>query len=208
MGKRRKSHSDQRADLRGGGFLGLPGVVHRSGAYRSLPTYERAVLTEIIGAFNGYNNGEIVVSQRQISEALGNQNFGKIGKAIAVLIERGLIGIATESVWKQRLARQYRLTFISTGHPPFIKSATNEYLHWKKNDAETASAGKAQSAETASASPNTAAETVSAEDAENPQKCVNGQNVPAETASSLIVLPYQGASKVRPIIPLNARRPV
>ena len=134
---RSKKHSDNRADLRGAGFIGLPVVVHASAAYRSLGVFERAVLTEILAAFNGYNNGSIVVSQRQIADALGNGNFRKIGRAIAVLIERGLLDIATHSVWKQRLAREYRLTFITSESPPYTRPASNEYLAWRKTTLTT-----------------------------------------------------------------------
>ena len=151
MSRRRKQPSDHRADLRGAGFIGLPVAVHRSAAYRSLPTFERAVLTEIIAAFNGYNNGEIAVSHRQIADALGNSNYRKISQSIATLIERGLLDISTEAVWKQRLAREYRLTFITSKKPPHTQPASNEYLHWRQNDADDVSARKVQSADDVSA---------------------------------------------------------
>ena len=61
---RRKSKSDQRADTRGGGFTGLPHVVHDSDAYRHLDLWARAVLAQVIRRFNGYNNGKIAISQR------------------------------------------------------------------------------------------------------------------------------------------------
>jgi hypothetical protein len=203
---RKKHSSDQRADTRGGGFIGLPGVVHRSEAYRSLPAFERAVLIEIIAVFNGYNNGELVISQRQLSERLENTNYRKIGRAIAVLIERGLLDISTEGVWKQRLARQYRLTFITSGRPPFTKPASNEYLNWKKNDADDVSAGKGRSADASSAEPENLADASSAENHENPQKRVVTLNRPADAVSSLIGKPYEGTSNEPAVLTLNSRR--
>lgn len=141
MARKKRHQPDQRADLKGKGFIGLPRVVKESGAYRSLNPFERAVLTEILSVFNGYNNGKLVISHRQIANALGNSNFGKISRSIATLIERGLLDIETESVWKERMAREYRLTFIGTGVAPHYRPATNEYLQWK-NDADGVSAEK------------------------------------------------------------------
>lgn len=115
--------------------------MHQSEAYQSLTPFERAILIELLARFNGYNNGSIVVSYRQFAAALGNSNYRKIGRAIAVLMQRGLIDISTESIWKERKSREYRLTFISTGRPPNSRAATNDYRDWRKNDADGVSAG-------------------------------------------------------------------
>lgn len=151
MGKNKRQQADNRADLRGGGFIGLPRAVFKSEAYCSLSLFERAVFMEILAAFNGYNNGKIVISQRQIAISINNSNFRKIGRSIAVLIERGLLCIETDSLFKKRHAREYRLTFISSGQAPYIRSATNEYLTWQpKNDVDDASAQNTKSADTVS----------------------------------------------------------
>lgn len=192
MGGRKKHQADQRADLRGSGFIGLPIVVHKSDAYRSLTPFERAVLTEILAAFNGYNNGEIAVSHRQIADALGNSNFRKISRAIVVLIERGLLDIATDAVWKQRLAREYRLTFITSRKPPFTQPASNDYLLWGRNGADTVSAERRQSADGASANSILAVDSPSARPVQKPQKCGARSKISADDASALIVKPYQG----------------
>jgi hypothetical protein len=195
MGRRQKHHADQRADLRGAGFIGLPVVVHKSEAYRSLSTFDRAVMTEILAAFNGYNNGRIAVSHRQIADALGNTNFRKISRSIATLIERGLLDISTEAVWKQRLAREYRLTFITSKAPPHTEAASNEYLRWRKNDADDVSAGTGRSAATVSATANLSADDVAAVIPEKRQKCVGDLELPADDVSALIVKPYGGRRK-------------
>lgn len=189
---RNRHQSDQRADLKGSGFVGLPNVVHRSAAYKVLPLFERAVLFEIIATFNGYNNGEIVISQRQISEAIGNTNYRKIGKAIARLMEVGLVEVSAEGVWKQRQARQYRLTFISTGHPPNPRPATNEYLQYEKTGADASSAGAAISADASSARRENAADASSARPSEKWRKSVERLSRSADASSSLISKPYQG----------------
>jgi len=166
MSRKKRIRSDHRADLRGGRFIGLPSVVKDSDAYGSLSLFERAVLIEILAAFNGYNNGRIVISQRQIADNLKNSNFRKIGKSIAVLCERGLLDVATDSVWKDRRAREYRLTFISSGVPPFVRPASNEYLSWK-NDADAVSTSGGRTADSASTVALIAADGSSAQNATN-----------------------------------------
>ena len=163
MGRRKKYSADHRADTRGDGLIGLPKIVHKSEAYRSLDLYGRAVLLAILSRFNGYNNGQIGCSYRELGEDLGNQNYSRIARAIADTIERGLLDIAAESIWKERHSRQYRLTFISSGSSPFIKPATNEYRDWpRKNGVDHVSADATPSAEGGSTGPKMSAEAMSA----------------------------------------------
>jgi hypothetical protein len=128
---RRGAKSDHRADTRGGRFVGLPHVVVESEAYRHLSPIERAVLVEILARFTGYNNGEIAISYRELAHRLNRKNEAPFGPAVAKLIVHGLIDIATEARWKDRRAREYRLTFISTtdGAGRHV-AATNEYRSW------------------------------------------------------------------------------
>lgn len=178
MGRKKRQQADHRADLRGGRFIGLPEVVHKSEAFRSLSVFERSVFFEILATFNGYNNGRIVISQRQIAEALGNSNYRKISRAIAVLMERGLISISEESIWQERRAREYRLTFISTGIPPHSRPATNEYQHWsKKKAADGVAAEPGESAAALSAAAHEAADDASASVTRKAQNCVNQVNL-------------------------------
>jgi hypothetical protein len=92
------------------------------------------VLLEIVAAMNGFNNGKVAISFTQISDRLGNTNRGAIARAIAELMDRGLLDVGMESSWARQRAREYRITFVSTpGH-----AATNDYLLWKKSDGEGA----------------------------------------------------------------------
>ncbi|MES2119034.1 MAG: hypothetical protein V4513_00475 [Pseudomonadota bacterium] len=87
---------------------------------------------------NGYNNGEIGRSQRQLADALATTNFRAIGRGIAELMEHGFIDVTAEGQWKARQAREYRLTFVSTK----TAGATNDYRAWvkpEKSCADTAS---------------------------------------------------------------------
>ncbi|MHA3840489.1 hypothetical protein ACX0GZ_04630 [Sphingomonas aestuarii] len=193
MAKKAKQRADHRADNRGGAWAGIPHCVIDSLAYRHLSLWGRAVLVEVVREMNGYNNGEIGISQRQIAERLRTTNFRSIGKAVAELMSHGLIDITAEGQWKQRMARQYRLTFVNTGGPGTYRPATNEYRDWKPapfSGDDTVSARNVNSADTGSAERPDAADTGSAEANGKPPK------VPihaADAVSSLISKPYQGA---------------
>jgi hypothetical protein len=126
--------ADQRADMRGSGFVGLPRVVYESAAYQSLPPPAKVILWELLARFNGYNNGDIHLDTRAGTRALFLKYQSATGHAFATLMQRGLLDLAHECVWQERHARRWRLTFISTGTPPNARAATNEYLRWTEAD--------------------------------------------------------------------------
>lgn len=123
---RRRVQADCKADTRGGRWAGIPVCVIQSSAYRDCSVHARAILVELVARMMGYNNGKIAVSQRQLVEALGCAPR-KVVRGIAELMEHGLLDVQIEGKWKERMAREYRLTFVSTKG----RSATNEYIHWK-----------------------------------------------------------------------------
>lgn len=192
MGKPKKLKADNRADTRGGGWVGIPHVVADSLAYRHLGLWGRAVLFEIARAFNGYNNGKIGLSQRQLAERLNTTNFRAIGKAIAELMQHGLIDVTTEGQWKQRMAREYRLTFVTTGDAFHLRAATNDYRDWtpQKSSDDGVSARKPVPADNVSARQLNPADNVSAKIAAHQRKTANSQNGAADNVSSLIGKPY------------------
>jgi hypothetical protein len=126
---------------------GLPHAVSDSAAYLSLTPFERAVFGEILRRFNGYNNGAIGITYAEIGERLKGSNKSlpnnhRIALAIVALFERGLIAEPTAGSWSERLAREYRITFIGSGKGPPFRPATNEYLQWsptKKNVGDVSS---------------------------------------------------------------------
>lgn len=193
MSRDKKPKADCRADTRGGKWAGIPIHLINSGSYRDLSLWARAILVEVTARMNGYNNGKIAMSQREMSEALGNTNMRKIGRAIAELVEHGFLDVTAEGIWKQRQAREYRLTFINTMQGHFTKPATNDYLKWQpkqKFSHDDASAGNGQSADTVSASANHAADDASARNAQKRQSFVKSPKISADDASPLICKPY------------------
>lgn len=184
MGRKKRIEADHRADTKGGRWVGIPYVVIDSEAYAGLGLWARAVLVEVVRRFDGYNNGHIAISQREIAQRLRTSNFGRISKAVAELMQAGFLDVASDGQWKQRQAREYRLTFVTTTGRP----ATNDYLRndppSQKSGDEPVSAETAKSAEPVSAAPPFPAEPVSADSASRPPVGVNGS---AEPVSSLIV---------------------
>ena len=128
--RKRKNKPSNIADTRGKPWLGIPHVVIKSEAYRQLPLMSKQILVSIILRFNGYNNGKIAVSFLEIAHDLNRKNQTPFAAAIAKLVEHGLVDISAEGDWSMRKAREYRLTFASTGDFNSNKPATNDYLDW------------------------------------------------------------------------------
>lgn len=149
-GKRHKA--DHRADTRGGRWVGIPHVVLNSAAYTQLCPMERSILVEIVAKLNGFNNGKIAISYRELASRLNRKNEAPFGPAIAKLIAHGFLEIMADARWKDRRAREYRLTFVNTTDAAgrFVP-ATNDYLGWRPEAdscATDAVVGKTESATT------------------------------------------------------------
>jgi hypothetical protein len=119
----------QKADLRGGQYVLLPHAVLKSEAYRTLPHPARSVLGLLLFRFNGFNNGRIPLSLREIADAFGTTNHAAASDALEMLRARGLVVLAKDYPSGSRLAREYRITFISSGDGGRVP-ATNEYVVW------------------------------------------------------------------------------
>ena len=67
---RRKVRADCRADTRGGRWAGIPICVIESSAYRDCGVHARAILVELVARLNGWNNGSIAASHRELRDLL------------------------------------------------------------------------------------------------------------------------------------------
>lgn len=214
MGKgRNKSHADQRADMRGGGWIGLPKTVWESAAYRAASPDAKVLLVEMLARFNGYNNGDINLDTRSATEALGRKNQAATGRAFAELMQLGLIDLAERSVWRERHARRWRLTFVSTGKPPNVRQATNDYLRWSEEDRAPIAKPKRKYdatrgvAETSSSATRCVAEPLPACDAVCSSNNGNEPFSPAVSATrgvEVISMPYGGGSNEPLLAPETA----
>jgi len=105
-----------------------------SPAYWEMDFKARAALYEFIRRHNGFNNGYISFSVREMMSRL-NCSKDTAGKAIISLIEHGFIAVTEDSAFnvKDRKARRFALTDIdvinkNNGHK--IPS-TNKWRKWK-----------------------------------------------------------------------------
>ena len=156
MSKRRST--GQRADSRGKEFCLLPHVLIDSDAWQFATTQERSLVIAIFRRFNGSNNGAISYSAREAARDLvagSNKsdeekgNSGRAARLLKAITDKGFIAIATYHPKLERKAREYRLTFVSSGERGQI-AATNDYLDWKLC-ADTSSAETWKPADTSSA---------------------------------------------------------
>jgi len=108
-------------------FIQINHYLLSSPAWLSLKPQSRAVYIELAARFNGSNNGEIALSQR---DAAHRSKIAKdtVAKALQELIDKGFIAIVTGGsfVYKLRHATEYRLT----DHPFGNERATKEFMSW------------------------------------------------------------------------------
>lgn len=124
------SQGPQKADHRGN-FIMIPRAVLDSVAWRHASMRARVVLQVLLFHHDGWNNGNLSISVKQIGKALNNQNHAANGQALAELIELGFVECTSGADHGQAKARTYRLTFVSTGEGKRSKPATNEYQSWR-----------------------------------------------------------------------------
>jgi hypothetical protein len=192
---KRKPQNDQRANLRGKGFVALPHVLLDSPAWRRLSPRARAVLIELLKDHNGYNNGNIGKSYREIGKAIGTSNFRTIANAITELVKYGFVAIEADALVWERHAREYRITFLPTGQPPHRKPPTDD---WRAFSGDTAvSADDGQSAVPASAGKKKFDVAASARIAKKRQFSVEASKSTAVAVSSNICKPYPPAQSGR-----------
>lgn len=203
MGRSSKAKADCRADTRGGSWVGIPKCLIDSAAYRHLSLHARAVLIEIAARMMGYNNGQIAVSHRELRASLGCSPRN-IVSAVVELMEHGFLDVTADGSWKQRQARTYRLTFVSTKGA----GATNDYLRWSPHKAKSGAtdavtAGGESASHAVAGSTGIASHAVAAIEASRRR----GQNPAASHAVALIDMPspsaeFEGQSPSN-MIPLN-----
>jgi hypothetical protein len=128
----------------------------------------------------------------------GGVNNGRIARAIARLIEHGFLAEPTPGSWMERRAREYRLTFVSSGKAPPFRSATNEYLSWSpnctRNVSKRASPRRDQTGDLASPNRPAASDVASPVMEENGRFPCGGGGAPGDGEASLIEKPYRVAS--------------
>jgi hypothetical protein len=190
----------ERGDARGGGFLLLPHCLLTHDAFRTASPRAVKLLLAICTKHDGFNNGSIGLGFRELAELMDSKNHDGNGRALCELIERGIVDLARTYPKGQRLANEYRLTFVSTGDVP----ATNDYLSWKVGDAGTrkkAPGGNFRASETSTRSAVRVSKTSTGEETSRFENLNGGDanppffaDQPVSETSTHIVQPYEGLS--------------
>jgi hypothetical protein len=204
----------ERGDARGGGFFLLPHCLLASEAFRTASPRAIKVLLALCAKHNGFNNGSISSGFRELAGIIDSGNHAANGKALCELMERGLVALGRSYPKGQRLANEYRLTFVATADTP----ATNDYLSWKPGDAgthTTAQGGnfRASIIETRTASRVSVASTGEETSRFDSRNGVDAKppfsgSSPVSIASTHISKPYGGLSASPSKSPLNIGGPI
>jgi hypothetical protein len=94
-----------------------------------------SIALAVVRRFNGYNNGRISMSMRDLAEAIGSANHAANIAALRELEHTGFLAV-TRYPKGQRKANDYRLTFVSSG-PNGEQPATHDYLDRLETGLET-----------------------------------------------------------------------
>ncbi|OYX62753.1 MAG: hypothetical protein B7Y89_07650 [Novosphingobium sp. 32-60-15] len=137
------ANGPQKADHRGN-FIMLPRAVMESVAWRHASMRARSILLVLLFHHNGWNNGTLAISVKQIGKALGNQNHAANGQALAELMQFGFIECTSGADHGQAKARTYRITFVSTGEGKRTEFATHEYQAWRPTSGAKKQFGRAK----------------------------------------------------------------
>jgi hypothetical protein len=122
-----KSVQDGRAN---GKFTITPAWLWKCPAYRSLSTNARALFYEFRFRFNGYNNGQIHFSVREMAASINVKYNGTAISAHRELQAKGFVKVATKATFDTRkggLATEWILTCENLNG----STATKEFMRWK-----------------------------------------------------------------------------
>jgi len=123
------SKHDNRGRSRGTPHVRLDHSVFYSSSYRALAPVSKAMLWELVGLFNGSNNGDLWLGVRDAAALIGVTDKEAASNALKALMEHGLIAITSGGYFhiKERHATCYRLTWMGAGG----RAPTNEWRDWR-----------------------------------------------------------------------------
>jgi hypothetical protein len=120
----------QRVD-HGGDYFQVPRALVRSHRFERLSLRAKCYLYAVAARFDGFNNGRIAVSARELGDAIGSQRYASNKKARIELEEAGFLVVEREYLKGSRMAMEFRLTWIESGSGKHRKPPTND---WKTAD--------------------------------------------------------------------------
>lgn len=130
MGRKRRRNIDATGrTIRADRFVKLDFSLLETVAYRSLSTGARALLVEFNRLYNGANNGQLFMSQRDAARLVGVTSHTTAAGYLKELIDRGFIRERIKGSFnvKTRLAT----TYVLAQHPYNEQPATRDFKNWK-----------------------------------------------------------------------------
>lgn len=107
-------------------FVMLPLWMLHSPAYRSLSATARALLVELMSMYNGSNNGELYLSQRDAAERLNIRSHGTVAKYFRELEAKGFIKARVRGSFDNKVA--LATVWILTMHGYRDALATKDFM--------------------------------------------------------------------------------
>lgn len=146
LARRNRHRSD---GLLGKNFVGLPRYLLNSLAWRTLKPVPRTAFVELLGIYNGHNNGGLAMSARTLSAAI-NVSRATAARALAELTERGFIEQTRCGAFscKVRLASEWRVTLHHCDRTHGVPSKA--FMRWRPENQATVSRGSHNGRSTAS----------------------------------------------------------
>lgn len=117
-------------------FISLPHFLLDSDAWHELTTAARAILIQILRRYNGFNNGRIAASNRELAKEC-NVAPNTVTASLRALIGLGFIEITQEGSFnfKKSHATEFRLTWLRCDREG--KPALNQWQTFKAKTPQT-----------------------------------------------------------------------
>lgn len=114
-----------------GQYAPLPYGLLKSDAWRSLSGPALKVFMELHTRFNGSNNGKLILSYSEASDAL-HIGRASVRRAFEDLIEKGFVVLEKEGNWYRRRAHEWRITTKPVQKPSGRTPATNDWHKYRR----------------------------------------------------------------------------
>lgn len=115
-------------------FVMLPHWAFDCDAYRGLKPGPRAVLWELLRRYNGANNGRIVFSQRQMTEAINVADRETVAGYVRELEAKGFIVAVRRGGFNVKAADQRATEWALTWHKLGDAPPTKDFMRWRPGE--------------------------------------------------------------------------
>lgn len=123
----KNKNAPHKIDKRGETYFMVPHAVYDSVAYATISVRAKTLLYGFLRRLNGYNNGKLTYSAREMASDLNGTHHAYVQEAVEELIAGGFVVMTKSHPKISRMANEWRLTFAAYGLHENPIPATNEY---------------------------------------------------------------------------------